>query len=89
MAGRPGYELNPQHWPAEIVGACASRLVSSTRTAPAKAFGAVHLMDMELADMSATHLRAWLAQRGAARHVGHVSTAMAAAEAQSTDDIPI
>ena len=66
VAGRPGYELNPQHWPAEIVGACASRVVSAPGTAPTKAFGAVHMIEMEPADVSATRLRAWLAQRGAA-----------------------
>ena len=66
VAGRPGYELNQQHWPAEIVGACASRLVYPPETACTKAFGAVHLIDMAPADISATRLRAWLAQRAAA-----------------------
>ena len=66
VAGRPGYELNQPHWPAEIVGACASRLVSMPRAALRAAFGEVHLIEMEPADISATRLRAWLAQRGAA-----------------------
>lgn len=60
VAGRPGYELNQIHWPAEIVGACASRLVDASRVAPTKAFGAVHLIDMAPALVSATALRAAL-----------------------------
>ena len=64
VAGRPGYEMNQEYWPAEIVGACASRLVLPSKTAPTKAFGAVHLIDMAPAEISATGLRAWLAQRG-------------------------
>ena len=66
VAGRPGYQHNPQHWPAEIVGACASRVVYPPGAACTKAFGAVHLIDMAPADISATRLRAWLAQRAAA-----------------------
>lgn len=65
VAGRPGNELDPQRWPAEIVGACASRLVYPPGAACTKAFGAVHLIDMAPADISATRLRAWLAQRAA------------------------
>ena len=45
-------------------GACASRVVLPSRAAPTKAFGAVHLIDMAPAGISATGLRAWLARRG-------------------------
>jgi nicotinate-nucleotide adenylyltransferase len=64
VAGRPGYGLDPQHWSAQIVGACALRLVMPSRVAPVKAFGAVHMIEMAPADISATHLRDWLARRG-------------------------
>ena len=57
VAGRPGYELNQQRWPAEIVGACASRLVAGLEGSPTKAFGAVHLIEMAPADVAATALR--------------------------------
>ena len=82
VAGRPGYELNPQHWPAEIVGACASRVVSALKSAPTKAFGAVHLVEMEPADISATRLRAWLAQYRAAGQAHTAATPANAAEAR-------
>lgn len=60
VAGRPGYELNQTHWPAKIVGACASRLVDRSTMAPTKAFGAVHLINMTPVPVSATALRAAL-----------------------------
>lgn len=65
VAGRPGYELDQQHWPAEIVGACASRVVMAARASPSKAFGQVFMVEMAPADISATALRGALAQRGA------------------------
>lgn len=64
VAGRPGYEMHQEHWPAEILAACASRVVLPSTAAPTKAFGMVHLINMAPAGISATGLRAWLAQRG-------------------------
>ncbi len=76
VAGRPGYEMNQEHWPAEIVGACASRLVLPSKTASTKAFGEVHLIKMDPADISATGLRGWLAQRGGATQDGAAAAAL-------------
>ena len=64
-AGRPGYEMNQAHWPPEILGACASRVVDARRSAATKAFGGVHLIDMAPVDAAATDVRARL-QSGAA-----------------------
>ena len=61
-AGRPGYELDQQHWPPEIVGACASRVVDSLKMATTKAFGEMHLIKMAPVEVSATALRAALGQ---------------------------
>ena len=64
-AGRPGYEMNQAHWPQEIVGACAPRLVDARRGAATKAFGGVHLIDMVPVEAAATDVRARLRAGGA------------------------